>query len=328
MNGARTLCWAMTTGEAGMVSQANGLAQALGLPFVAKAVQPGIPWRWLPGHWAARLGVLSNLKPEDGISPPWPDILITCGRRSVAVALAIKRASGGRTFTVHIQDPRVPPGYFDMVVPPEHDGVVGENVFPTSGALHRLTREGLSQAAEHFRDRFSSVRRPLVAVLIGGQSKAYDLTARRMEKLAGQLLELTTRHGAGLVVTTSRRTGKENEAILRRILADTDAQIWDGTGENPYVGMLGSADYIVVTEDSASMVSEACFTGKPVYVARMEGGSKRFDAMHRQFLASGYTRMFEGNLEHWDSQPLDETRRIAAIVRERTASHDCKGSNR
>jgi len=328
MNGARALCWAMTTGEAGMVSQANGLAQALGLPFAVKTVHPGIPWRWLPGHWAARLGGPANLRSEDDISPPWPDILITCGRRSVAVALAIKRASGGRTFTVHIQDPRVPARYFDMVVPPEHDGLVGENVFPTRGALHRLTREGLSQASEHFRDRFSSVRRPFVAVLIGGKSKAYDLTASRMQQLATQLLELATRHGAGLVVTTSRRTGTENEAILQHVLADTDAQIWDGVGENPYFGMLGSADYIVVTEDSASMVSEACFTGKPVYVAKMEGGSKRFEAMHRQFLESGYTRMFEGNLEHWDSQPLDETRRIAAIVRERVASHDAKGWNR
>lgn len=167
-----------------------------------------------------------------------------------------------------------------------------------------------------------------MAVLIGGKSKAYDLTASRMQQLATQLLELATRHGAGLVVTTSRRTGAENEAILQRVLANTDAQIWDGAGENPYFGMLGSADYIVVTEDSASMVSEACFTGKPVYVAKMEGGSKRFEAMHRQFLESGYTRIFEGNLEHWDSQPLDETRRIAAIVRERVASHDSKGSNR
>jgi len=328
MNGARTLCWAMTTGEAGMVSQANGLAQAVGLPFVAQAVHPGIPWRWLPGHWAARLGGPSNLRQKDGISPPWPDLLITCGRRSVAVALAIKRASGGRTFTVHIQAPRVPAGYFDMVVPPEHDGLVGENVFPTKGALHRLTREGLSQAAEHFRDRFDSVRKPLVAVLIGGKSKAYDLPPSRMQQLATQLAELATRHGAGLVVTTSRRTGTENEVILRRVLADTDALIWDGTGENPYIGMLGSADYIIVTEDSASMVSEACFTGKPVYVVKMEGGSKRFKAMHRQFLEAGYTRMFEGNLEHWNYQPLDETGRIAAIVRERVASYDPKGSNR
>lgn len=309
----------MTTGEIGMISQVVGLGQAVGLPFEIKTVKPRAPWRWLPGHWAARLGVLASLDSNDGIKPPWPDLLITCGRRSVATAIAIKRASGGRTFTVHIQDPRVPPTCFDLVVPPAHDRLTGPNVFPTQGALHKLTREALAQAAEQFRTAFASVRRPFVAVLIGGKSKAYDLSAARMHELAAQLKDLAVDRSAGLVVTTSRRTGTENEAILREVLAGTDAIVWSGQGENPYLAMLAMADFIIVTEDSASMVSEACFTGKPVYVAKLEGRSRRFDAMHRSLQEAGFTRPFDGKLESWEYAPLDENQRIAAIVRERMA---------
>jgi uncharacterized protein len=309
----------MTTGEAGMISQVAGLGQAIGLPFELKTVNPRAPWRWLPGHWAARLGVLASLDPNDGIHPPWPDLLITCGRRSVATAIAIKRASGGRTFTVHIQDPRVPPACFDMVVPPEHDRLRGPNVFPSRGALHKLTREALAQAAERFRAAFKAVRKPFVAVLIGGKSRSYDLTAARMRELAMQLKELAAKHGAGLVVSTSRRTGAENEAILRAALAGTDAIVWDGAGENPYLAMLAMADLIIVTEDSASMVSEACYTGRPVYVAKLEGRSRRFDAMHRSLEKAGFTRPFNGKLDTWEYAPLDENQRIAAIVRERMA---------
>jgi uncharacterized protein len=316
----------MTTGEAGMLSQVVGLAQAVGLPYETKTVHPRAPWRWLPGHWAARLGVLSDLDPKDGIGPPWPDLLITCGRRSVAAALAIKHASHGRTFAVHIQDPRVPPNCFDMVVPPEHDGLAGPNVYPSKGALHKLTHKALDEAAEHFHEPFSTIRKPFVAVLIGGKSRAYDLTPSRMRELATQLKSLITNHGAGMVITTSRRTGADNEAILREVLAGTDATVWDGTGENPYLGMLALADIIVVTEDSASMVSEACYTGKPVYVARLEGGSRRFRALHRSLEVAGFTRPFTGALETWNYEPLDENQRIAAIVREQLARHWASGT--
>ena len=300
-----------------MVSQTVGLVQALELPYATKTVHLPVPLCWLPGHWAAYLWEQFSLGHDREIHPPWPDLLISCGRRSVAIAIAIKHASRGNTFTVHIQNPRVPLKFFDMVIPPEHDMLEGGNVFPTMGALHRLTRASLAQAAESFRKRFASVRRPFVAVLIGGKSRTYDLTTVRMRELSLQLKALVTRHGAGLVVTTSRRTGTVNTAILREVLADTDTIVWDGTGENPYLAMLALADFIIVTEDSASMIAEACFTGKPVYIAGLKGGSRRFDFMHQRFREAGFTRIFNGDLETWAYEPLDENKRIASIVRER-----------
>jgi mitochondrial fission protein ELM1 len=298
-----------------------GLAQAICQPFEVKTIpRPPALWRLLPGHWMARLRSLEQLMAPD-MQPPWPSVLITCGARSAPASIAIKRASGGRTFTVHIQNPRVPPHYFDITVPPEHDGLTGPDVFPTMGALHRVTAEAIANGAERFRQRFAMLPRPLAAVLIGGNSKSHTLTPERMAELAGQLKALTANYGAGLIVTASRRTGPECTAILRETLAGTGALVWDGTGDNPYFGMLALADWIIVTEDSASMLSEACFTGKPVYVAQLKGGSKRFDRLHRSFQAAGFTRPFTGELEAWTYKPLDETRRIAAIVHERLARH-------
>lgn len=299
-----------------MVNQVMGLADAIGLPTVQKTVHLRAPWRWLPGH-RCPFSLKGLDMRGDPVRPPWPDLLITCGRRSVAVAIAVRRTSGGRTFTVHIQNPRVPPRCFDMVVPPEHDGLTGENVYPTRTALHRITAKRLALAADRFRSRFEHSRRPLVAALVGGDSRAYRLPARRAAALADELLGATEAAGGSLIVTASRRTGADSRAALEARLRGSDAEFWQGEGENPYLGMLALADFIVVTEDSVSMVSEACATGKPVYVAALEGGSRRFAAFHERLAAAGVTRPFRGDLASWSYAPIDETRRIAGLVRSR-----------
>src|SRR6056297_1543837 len=119
--------WALTTGEAGMRSQVLGLCDRMGLAFTEKCIGLRAPWRWLPGHLCPC--PLRGLAAEgDALAPPWPDLLISCGRRSTAAAIAIRRASGGRTLTVHLQNPRTPPDHFDLVIAHPHDGIAGANV--------------------------------------------------------------------------------------------------------------------------------------------------------------------------------------------------------
>ena len=312
-------CWVMTTGEAGMRSQVIGLAESIGIPFLEKTVNLKAPWRWLPGHLApsALIGLNGESEP---LTPPWPELLITCGRRSVALSIAIKKASRGKTFTVHIQDPRVPPKYFDMVVPPRHDYLQGKNVHSTLGALHKVTQEKLKSAEALFRQMFAGLPRPLVSVLIGGNSKSYKLTPEIVVKIAADLKNLADK-GYGTIVTFSQRTGAENEALFRKQLENTNIFIWDGNGENPYLGMLTLADYILVTSDSASMITEATSTGKPVMTIDLAGGSKKFDAFHKMMREEGIIRTYSGKLENWTYTPLNETGRIAAIVTQALGEH-------
>lgn len=310
-----TRCWTLTTGEAGMTSQAIGLAEAVGLPFEHKTIGLRVPWRWLPGNLCP--GVLHGLTPgSDPVEPPWPELLITCGRRSAAVSIAIRRLSGGRTLTVHIQDPQVPVRFFDLVVPPRHDGLEGDNVLATRGALHRVTPEKLHEAVAAQAGRFAHLPRPLVAVLVGGSNRTCRLTPEVSTSIGKQLAVLARNHGAGIVLTPSRRTGAENVEAFRETLKEVPHFIWDGQGENPYMALLGLADQIVVTGDSVSMVSEAASTGKPVYVADLEGYSKRLVVFHHQLRKEGVTRSFPGPLEHWDYEPVNDTPRVAERIRE------------
>lgn len=312
-------CWVVSDGKPGMENQCIGLAEALGLTPVVKRVHLRSPWRQLSPF--LRLGLRYAASPAgDAIAPPWPDLLIGTGRQSIAPSLAARRLSRGRTFTVQIQDPQISPRHFDVVVVPRHDRLRGSNVLVTRGALHRVTPAVLEDAARRLGPRLEALPRPRVAVLIGGNNAVYHLTPTIMGDVADKLAALARDRGAGLMVTPSRRTGADNEAILRARLRDLPAEVWDGTGENPYFAYLAMADAVVVTCDSVSMVSEACSTGKPVYVIEMEGGSPKFRAFHDGLYQDGITRPFTGALESWAYPPLDDTAHVAGEVRRRLAA--------
>jgi uncharacterized protein len=309
-------CWVVSDGGPGMENEARGLAEALHVPFVIKRVRPRAPWTWLPARaWPRPFASLGS--DSDTLEPPWPDLVIGCGRKSVPLTLAIRKASRGRSFTVQLQHPRVPIRCFDLVVPPNHDRLNGPNVIATRGALHRVTPKLLAEGAVQFAASVAQLPRPLVAVLIGGSSAYYRLTADTMRRIADDLLALTQSAGCGLMITPSRRTGAENERILRERLKAAPAIIWDGTGDNPYFGFLALADFVLVTGDSVAMASEACSTGKPVYIIALPGSGRKFEAFHAELRAGGMTRPFAGKLESWTYLPLDDTAMVAAEIKRR-----------
>lgn len=313
--GDRPLVWAIHDGKAGMISQVIGLAEALGWPFIEKRLVIRTPWShlipqlWFRPFWA--------LDPSGAtLAPPWPDLIIACGRNTVAVAHAVKRRSGGRSFWVQIQDPRFARSAADLIIVPAHDATSGGNVFPTLGAVHRVTAERLAAMARSFASQFAALPRPLVAVLIGGDNGAYRLTAERFSAFCDQLVALAGK-GFGIAVTPSRRTAPERLALLQAKLKGSGVYIWDGAGENPYFAMLGAADAIIVTADSVSMISEAAATGKPVYIAELDGGSAKFTRFHEAMRAAGITRPFRGLIETWRYAPPDDTAHAAAEIRRR-----------
>jgi uncharacterized protein len=308
-------CWTLTEGFAGMESQCVGLAGALGLPCTMKRVRrPRMLLQYLPPTlWPNPLSGNAG----DVLAPPWPHVLISSGRGSVAAALAVRRASGGKIFTVHIQTPYVHPSHFDVVVIPQHDSLRGDNVLVTRTALHGVTQERLAAAAQCFNARLSYLPRPLIAVLVGGSNKYQDCLPETMHQMADQLIAAARACGGSLAVTTSRRTGEENERILRERLNAVPLFFWDGMGENPYLGLLALANAIVVTSDSVSMVSEACATGKPVHVLSLGKEPVKLRQFHKTLTDNGVTRPFTGRIEHWTYDPPNETEKIAAIIRDR-----------
>jgi len=313
-------CWLLTDGKVGMENQCLGLAEALGILPVVKRIRVRFPWRHLTPHlWVAPFAALDPA--GDALAPPWPDLLIASGRVTVALSRAIRRASKGRCFTVQIQNPTVGLGDFDLVIAPAHDRLRGANVLETRGGLHRVTPERLADAAAAFAPRLAHLPRPRVAVLVGGNNKAYRFDAEAADRLGRQLADLARETGAGLMVTPSRRTGAESTRILRDRLAGLPAEIWDGGGDNPYYAYLALADAVVATCDSVNMISEACSTGKPVHVVALDGpGSAKFRRFHRSLEADGLTRPFRGRIETWTYPPLDDMTVLADAIRDRLAA--------
>jgi len=313
--GRTASCWVVTDGKAGMESQCLGLAEAMGLDPVVKRVRLRVPWRQLT-PWVPLPGPSAFHPASDPFGPPWPDIVIATGRRSAGPALMARARGGGRTFLVQIQDPGLSPSRFDLLVVPRHDRVEGRNVVVTAGALHRVTPARLAAAAAEWEPRLGVLPRPRLAVLLGGDNGAYRFTPSAADLLAGRLAALA-REGWSLMVTPSRRTSADVMARMRAALDGAAARIWDGTGDNPYFGMLGLADAVVVTADSVNMVTEAAATGRPVHVAALEGGSRKFAAFHAAMREAGAARPFEGRIDDWSPEPLYETARVADIVWQR-----------
>ncbi|MDB5360203.1 MAG: hypothetical protein JWO51_1500 [Rhodospirillales bacterium] len=306
--------WLLYDGKVGLRSQVVGVAEAVGLPFQEKKLSIRYPWKGLPPliWWnataaAGRFG--------DRLIPPWPRLVIAAGGRSAAPALAIRRKNQGRTVVVQIQDPKIPPDRFDLMIVADHDKVRGPNVMVSLGAVHPVTPAKLAAGAAAWAPRLAHLPHPRIAVVFGGDNGVYRLTPEITNRIADQLAVLV-RDGAGLMITTSRRTGAEAEAILRAKLAGPQVEIWSGTGENPYFGYLGLADHILVTADSVSMITEASASGKPVHVLPLEGGSKKFERFHQAMHSAGITRPFDGSLQHWHYTPQDDTGAAGARIRQ------------
>lgn len=300
---------------AGTENQCIGVVEALNITPEIRQIGLKQPWKFL-SPW---LGFESKCTFTESLTPPWPDLLIAAGRKSVAASRYIKKQSGGKTFTVQLQDPKTSPEQFDMVAVPFHDPMRGDNVIVTHGAPNRLSAEKLEAARAAFAPQFEKLKGPRIAVLIGGNSRTHKLTPDIMSRLVRHLKGLN----GSLMITASRRTGKENLAILQDGLNDSGAFIWDGQGENPYFGMLAWTDHILVTADSVSMLSDAGTTGKPVHMIPLDGGSPRFDKLHAHLQDIGVMRRFTGgNLESWSYEPLNDAHMIANAIKQAMQKRD------
>jgi|CXWL01.1.fsa_nt_gi mitochondrial fission protein ELM1 len=270
-----TTCWGITDGSAGMVAQVRSLALAMGITPEMKIISLKKPWVWLPNVFyngcLLKFVLGYALRNPEIIAAPYPEMIISCGRKAALVSAAIKE-NNKNVKIVHIQDPQMSPKNFDVVVAMEHDKVTGINVIKTRFALHSISPEALGSACEIFMPHFAAYSRPHIAVLLGGSTNKYKLTKARMETVIVDLQEWLAGTKGSLLITPSRRTGAENMIDLQKAFSgNKNVYIYDGKGENPYMGLLACADEIIVTNDSVNMMSEAFATGKPVTIIELEG---------------------------------------------------------
>lgn len=313
---AAPVCWGLSIGVAGMLSQMRGVAQSAGFGFEHKKTRLKRGWHWLPLSLVpTSLGVVRDAETLDARLPP--PLIIACGRHSVIPALCLKERWGSRTFLAFVQNPIVDPSYFDLVIAPEHDDVIGDNVIATRGALHHITAEVLETARQtEIAQRLLRPQQPVIAVLLGGPNRCYAFSRADVARLVDKLRRIVLRDDAHLIIVSSRRTP---EAVRARFAEEfPDHDVWDPAAENPYLAALAVADYVVVTCDSVSMTSEAAATGKPVFVEPLSERlpAPRFRRFQDSFRRDGITRPFTGRLEHWTYIPPDDSLRVGRIIRQ------------
>lgn len=307
--------WTLTDGHAGNVRQAEALAAALAMgPHAPLALRSRAPWRWFaPRRLPGDAGAFGPGFRQALASPP--RLAIGCGRQA-ALATRLLRERGART--VQILDPRLEPSLWDWVIAPAHDGLAGPNVLAVQGSLNPVDDAWLAQARADFAT-FADLPAPRTAVLLGGSSAHARFDRNAFEVLAGRLEAMLARDGGSLLITTSRRTDAQVRAALRHRFVETPGLTWldESDGPNPYAGLLAWADRLVCSPDSVNMISEACATRAPVFVfdpQRVGGRPRRFlDAL----LASGRIRALDRRPAPFDVEPLRETARVAAVLRER-----------
>ena len=310
--------WIITDGSVGMEAQGIAVAEAVGLPFSLKRVRVTGAMRLIPARlqiYVPPARLLRSVSSNEPLAAPWPRLIISIGRRSVPIALAVKRLSKPQAFALHIQNPRVPPALFDLIAAPVHDGFEAPNVVTTFGAVHSVTAARLAEAARHFASRVNPLPHPRITVLMGGESQAFSFPPELAADFGAKLAKLARETGGALLVTPSRRTRSDSVAALSAAIKDVPHIVWDGAGDNPYFAFLALADAIVVTEDSVNMVTEAAGTGKPVYVQGLKGRSARLSRFHRLMQERGATRPFEGKLESWSYAPINDTEMVASSIR-------------
>ena len=307
--------WVLTDGKIGDEGQCLAVAEALGVVPEVRRIAPralfaaAMPWGGIDPKDAPE-------KPNSPIAGPYPDLCIASGRRAVAYLRAVKKASGGQTFTVFLKDPRIGTRAADFIWVPAHDGLRGPNVLATLVSPHRFTADRLAALRADPPAALARLATPRVAVLLGGKSRDYDFTPSDIERLLVDLDALSVH--ARLMVTASRRTPERLKEAALGLARDKGGFGWDGTGENPYAAMLALADAFVVTADSANMISEALATGRPVMVFEPSLRLGRKARRIRQFLAAleakGAVRKFQGRLESYAYEPLVSVPEIAAAI--------------
>ena len=301
----------LTQGMHGMLSQVEGLARALNLNYKHQQIKLKKLWEFLPPSLTpASMSVLETQFIFDS------KIVISCGRKSVIPSIALKKKYKDKIFTIHIQDPKVSLQKFDLVICPEHDNLKGENVISTVGAIHYLTEKEINREKNFI--NIDRENKKIVAFILGGPNKYYSFSEKEIDYLFNKVKNIFSRDKFKLIVIPSYRTPKE---IIKKAFNSFghDHIVVKEINKRAYLSALSISDYIVVTCDSTSMISEAAITGKPVYVAQMQTNKNnlRFQKFFSKFKQLNIIKDLTDKIDLWSYNKLDEVNRISPIINEK-----------
>ena len=298
----------LTEGMHGMISQVEGMAKALDAEYSHKIVRLSFPWNLIPPKFTP----ISQIVLKDKIyinDNEIPDLIISCGRKSVIPSILLKRKNT-KIFTVHIQDPKVNFKNFDAIVAPEHDNLKGDNIYTSKGAIHYITEPEISKARQYLADKIKSEK--IVSLILGGPNKYYSFNSDQIINIFNQIKSIFVSDGYKIIIIPSMRTPKEIIDLAVKEMSSC-GHIVNKVDKQAYLSAYALANYVIVTCDSTSMISEAATSGKPIFVAHMKAkkNNYRFKRFFELFKQMGITRDLGEKVETWTYNKHNEAQRIA-----------------
>ena len=306
----------LTEGMHGMISQVEGLAKALDLDFIHEKIELKNFWRLIPPKITPVQRFVFKNKIKENFN-----IVISCGRKSVIPSIFLKKKFGKKIINIHIQDPKVSLNNFDYVVIPEHDGLTGKNVITSKGAIHYLRNEELDRNMNYLKSQIN--KNKIVTLIVGGPTKYYTYSEEVINEIFSKIKRNFINKGYQLIFIPSMRTPLKI-IDLAKIFFDKDQIIITKVDKKAYLSSLKLSDYIVVTCDSTSMISESAITGKPIYVAQMPSTkrNKRFVKFFELFKSLNIIKDLNNSIEEWNYEKLNETDRISSYIKEKIKNYE------
>jgi uncharacterized protein len=298
----------LTEGMHGMISQAEGMAKALNAEYDHKIVRLSFPWSLIPPKFSPISGIV--LKDKSYITENKDfNLVISCGRKSIIPSILIKKKRP-KVFTIHVQDPKVRFKNFDAIVAPEHDGLKGDNIYNSKGAIHYITETEIIKAKSYLIEKIKSDK--IVSLILGGPNKYYKFDKNQLIKIFNTIKSKFVSMGYKIIVIPSMRTPRESIDLATKEMADC-GYVVNRVDKQAYLSAYALADYVVVTCDSTSMISEAATSGKPIFVAHMKPkrNNYRFKRFFDLFKKMGIVRDLGDKIEIWSYNKHNEAQRIA-----------------
>ena len=295
-----------------MISQVEGLAKALDLEYFHEKVELNTPWNLIPPPLTPKKKFIF----KNQINNEY-DVIISCGRKSVIPSIVLKKNSNKKVVNIHIQDPKISLKNFDIVVAPDHDGLVGPNVLISKGAIHYLTLDEIYKSKEYLEEKIEK-KKDVVTFILGGPTKYYNYDNESLIQIFSRINKQILEKNMQLIVIPSNRTPEKTIQFAKEYF-NKNRIVLDKVDKQAYLSGLALAKYIIVTCDSSSMISEAALTGKPVYVAMIPAirSDKRFKKFRDLLESMNIIKKLENNLDTWSYEKLDETNRIAKEIKKR-----------
>lgn len=237
---------------------------------------------------------LKNALKEDcynGLINICPDFVVSAG--SSLAGLNISLAWENQAKSIVIMKPALfSLKNFDLAVIPRHDKIKpANNVVMVDVAPNLIDDAYLEKNRASLNQKYNidtDPKRLKIGLLIGGDTKDLKLSKELAREVCDQLLKAGQQNRAQILVSSSRRTDKKIENILKEKFSDqktcpfliiaNEKNIPEAVG-----GILEFCQIVVVSGDSISMVSEAVSSGKQIVVFKLPGTKA---LKHNRFLTS------------------------------------------